>query len=1052
MAGDDESVCVYYGTPLVSEVELNPRKRKAALDQGKACQVAPWNQEVTDSEGRRRLHGAFSGGFSAGYYNTVGSKEGWAPTAFTSSRQSRADKKSQAAYDFMDEDEKAEYDAKNLEVRSDFDTFGSTAAEYARRQAAKEIGDRPSAIPGPLIDEIIVPVNESTGVKLLRLMGWRGGRQIGPKHIAAASGAKREARKAMMSLAQNESSSKILPGTEESLAVGEDGQLADEEDFDIEVPTATPNFVMNPKKDLYGLGFDPFKDAPEFRERKRAREEDRSGHGGWRGHALALKRPSLFRPNAGKMGAGFGIGALEDLGDEDEDVYDQGMEFEVQELEDDDKPPEKPQKLLLEDPLHKGSTLPGFHLAKEPPKKKPWFSPPIIPKNFSFVHIFNNPLCSERLQDRPAPPAAQPPDDPEQCKYIEGLASFVAKSGPRLEEISKEKQKENPMFGFLFGGPGHDYYVRRLWEEEQKLVKDGKQQIQIDNAQNEKAGKQSNFSSRLAANERGRMLGEIPLPKGPASAQRLDSPVASMVGADDRARLQSALSSTFTSTSSAGESAGNFQPFKNDLAKQSRFEQFLKGKTTGGLWKPVSGGSGLSEAERSQEIFEFETIARMQQEGLTPDKRSHLNAPGKPVPELVAVMGSRFTAAGIETTTTLAEAAVGKELVLRELVKKYPIREENSWRPAPLLCKRFDLLDPFAGKAPPLPKPRSRTESFILLTNPVESNLELRHPPSQANFTQKSVIQDPKISESDERYGEELEQINEKIEPIPERPVDLYKAIFSDDSDDDDELAEPAQLSAHAGDAMKRAEAANTALNRLVAGDFLESLGKELGLEVPEITRPTGDRAEVKERDGGLGRSKNNDEYRRGESKLQSSAPVEVARDQRGFSMRHEKSPLGRQLHKNGTVVEDVYRRDSQQSSRGKVLQSDTNEALFGVKTRRLDVPDAPRRWGDDTSSARHTATGKEAKVSHVPSTVSRYDDTESESDSDKEKALAKQIRREERRLKREKEKRKHKHRKNHSSDKSGKTKKEKSREKERHHHRKRKRQRTESSSGTSSP
>lgn len=47
MAGDDESVCVYYGTPLVSEVELNPRKRKAALDQGKACQVAPWNQEVS---------------------------------------------------------------------------------------------------------------------------------------------------------------------------------------------------------------------------------------------------------------------------------------------------------------------------------------------------------------------------------------------------------------------------------------------------------------------------------------------------------------------------------------------------------------------------------------------------------------------------------------------------------------------------------------------------------------------------------------------------------------------------------------------------------------------------------------------------------------------------------------------------------------------------------------------------------------------------------------------------------------------------------------------
>ena len=31
---------------------------------------------VTDEQGRRRFHGAFTGGFSAGYYNTVGSKEG----------------------------------------------------------------------------------------------------------------------------------------------------------------------------------------------------------------------------------------------------------------------------------------------------------------------------------------------------------------------------------------------------------------------------------------------------------------------------------------------------------------------------------------------------------------------------------------------------------------------------------------------------------------------------------------------------------------------------------------------------------------------------------------------------------------------------------------------------------------------------------------------------------------------------------------------------------------------------------------------------------------
>lgn len=46
-------------------------------------------QEVRDERGRKRLHGAFTGGFSAGYFNTVGSKEGWQPTQFVSSRADR---------------------------------------------------------------------------------------------------------------------------------------------------------------------------------------------------------------------------------------------------------------------------------------------------------------------------------------------------------------------------------------------------------------------------------------------------------------------------------------------------------------------------------------------------------------------------------------------------------------------------------------------------------------------------------------------------------------------------------------------------------------------------------------------------------------------------------------------------------------------------------------------------------------------------------------------------------------------------------------------------
>lgn len=57
----------------------------------------------------------------------------------------------------------------------------------------------------------------------------------------------------------------------------------------------------------------------------------------------------------------------------------------------------------------------------------------------------------------------------------------------------------------------------------------------------------------------------------------------------------------------------------------------------------------------------------------------------------------------------------------------------------------------------------------------------------------------------------------------------LVQAIFSDDSDDEGENSSPKQVE----DPEKKIGAASTTLNRLIAGDFLESLGKELGLDVP---------------------------------------------------------------------------------------------------------------------------------------------------------------------------------------------------------------------------
>ena len=52
-----QSHYVFYGTPL-PPLDANTR------DDGSYVPI--WKQEVTDERGRKRLHGAFTGGFSAG--------------------------------------------------------------------------------------------------------------------------------------------------------------------------------------------------------------------------------------------------------------------------------------------------------------------------------------------------------------------------------------------------------------------------------------------------------------------------------------------------------------------------------------------------------------------------------------------------------------------------------------------------------------------------------------------------------------------------------------------------------------------------------------------------------------------------------------------------------------------------------------------------------------------------------------------------------------------------------------------------------------------------
>lgn len=69
--------------------------------------------------------------------------------------------------------------------------------------------------------------------------------------------------------------------------------------------------------------------------------------------------------------------------------------------------------------------------------------------------------------------------DIELRNIIDKLAQFVARNGPEFEQMTKNKQRDNPKFGFLFGGEFFNYYQYRVTTEQailkQKYVREQSQ-------------------------------------------------------------------------------------------------------------------------------------------------------------------------------------------------------------------------------------------------------------------------------------------------------------------------------------------------------------------------------------------------------------------------------------------------------------------------------------------------------------------------------------------------------------------------------------------------
>lgn len=71
----------------------------------------------------------------------------------------------------------------------------------------------------------------------------------------------------------------------------------------------------------------------------------------------------------------------------------------------------------------------------------------------------------------------KPPEDPDVKNIIDKLANFVARNGPEFENMTKQKQHDNPKFSFLFGGEHYCYYQYKV-QTEQAIINVQNKKIQ----------------------------------------------------------------------------------------------------------------------------------------------------------------------------------------------------------------------------------------------------------------------------------------------------------------------------------------------------------------------------------------------------------------------------------------------------------------------------------------------------------------------------------------------------------------------------------------------
>lgn len=220
------------------------------------------------------------------YFNTVGSKEGWTPSTFVSSRANRhkddAATSQQRAEAYMDDEDLADAaEAQQLQTSQAFAGLGASA----------ETGLRTGGLMGLFRAE-----GDTKGLQLLRRMGWKDGQGIGPKIR----------RNARLGIGGD-------PAEKTYLFAPDDARMI--------------QFIR--KTDRKGLGHQGgtrIQGLSKNGDDASDRETDEDADGGSKGSVVSLFAPENRKKAKAERGS-MGVGILNDTGSDDEDPYEMGPQI-----------------------------------------------------------------------------------------------------------------------------------------------------------------------------------------------------------------------------------------------------------------------------------------------------------------------------------------------------------------------------------------------------------------------------------------------------------------------------------------------------------------------------------------------------------------------------------------------------------------------------------------------------------------------------------------------------------------------------------------------------